>query len=60
MKTAISGQNLDPNDPDYSLPLDSCVGGGGPTPQEAAMISKSVAKSPVQTGGKIPVGYNGP
>lgn len=54
-------QNLDKNDPDYGLPLDTqCVGLGGPTPQEAAVISKSAGKSPIQTGGKIPTGYNGP
>ena len=39
----ISGeQNLDKNDPDYGLPLDTCcVGMGGPSPMEAAVISRS-------------------
>ena len=57
----ISGdQNLNKDDPDYGLPLDTqCVGLGGPSPMEAAVISKSVGKSPVQTGGKIPAVVSG-
>ena len=46
---AISGQNLDPNSTKFGLPTDTqCVGDGGPTPQQAAKISKSVGKSPAQ------------
>jgi len=38
----ISGdQQLDPNQRRYSLPLDSCVGDDGPTPEEVTAISKS-------------------
>ena len=37
-------QNLDKNSTKYGLPIDTCcVGGGGPTPMEAATISKSAA-----------------
>ena len=58
----ISGnQNLDPNSTKYGLPTDTCcVGAGGPTPHEVQVLPEDVGKSPVQTGGKIPVGYNGP
>lgn len=42
----ISGnQNLNPNSTKFSLPTDTqCVGQGGPTPQQAATISKPVSK----------------
>ena len=58
---AIEGnQILDPNNLDCGLPVDTCcVGMGGPTPMEAALISKQVAKSAVQTGGKIPTMTSG-
>ena len=56
----ISGnQNLNKDDPDYGLPLDTqCVGLGGPTPMEAAVISKSQGKSGAQ-GGKVPMIVSG-
>ena len=42
----ISGdQQIDKNALRYSLPLDSCVGDAGPTPQEVAVISKSGPKA---------------
>jgi hypothetical protein len=46
----ISGQVLDKNSTRYGLPTDSCVGSGGPTPQQVTVISKSVGKSPAQKG----------
>jgi len=56
----ISGdQQLDPNKPRYGLPLDSCVGDDGPTPDQAANIS-GPAKIPYQGADSAPVGYNGP
>jgi hypothetical protein len=59
----ISGdQNMDMNDPDYSLPLDSCVGNAGPTPDQARDIS-GPAKIPyadAKTLGSAPIGYDGP
>jgi hypothetical protein len=59
----ISGdQCMDKNDPDYSLPLDSCVGNAGPTPDEVMNIS-GPAKIPyadAKTIGSAPVGYDGP
>jgi len=59
----ISGdQNMDMNDPDYSLPMDSCVGNAGPTPEEVTQIS-GPAKIPyadAKTIGTAPVGYDGP
>lgn len=46
----ISGtQNLDPNSTKFGLPTDTCcVGKGGPTPQQAVTISKSMGKTLVQ------------
>ena len=59
----ISGdQNMDMNDPDYSLPLDSCVGCDGPEPTDVTKIS-GPAKIPyadAKTIGTAPVGYDGP
>jgi hypothetical protein len=60
----ISGdQCMDMNDPDYSLPMDSIVGGNaGPTPDQARDIS-GPAKIPyadAKTIGKAPVGYTYP
>ena len=56
----ISGeQNLDKNDPDYSLPMDSCVGNDGPSPEEAAQIS-GPAKIPYAGVKQAPTGYDGP
>lgn len=41
----ISGdQQLDPNKCRFSLPLDSCVGDGGPTPEQVTTISQPGAK----------------
>jgi hypothetical protein len=59
---AFSGnQILDPNSLEYGLPTDTCcVGEDDPSVARALNVSKSVGKSPVQTGGKIPVGYDGP
>ena len=60
----ISGdQCMDKNDPDYGLPMDSCVGGSaGPEPTEVTKIS-GAAKIPyadAKTIGSAPVGYDGP
>lgn len=42
----ISGdQQLDANQCRYSLPLDSCVGDGGPSPTEVTTISKPAPRS---------------
>lgn len=38
-------QHTDPNACAYSLPMDSCVGDGGPSPTEVTTISKSGAKA---------------
>jgi hypothetical protein len=56
----ISGDvNMDQNDSDYTIPLDSCVGCNGPTPDQARDIS-GPAKIPYEGAGSAPVGYDGP
>lgn len=58
----ISGDiQLDPNQPRFGLPTDSCVGDDGPSPDEAMNIS-GPAKSPYADAkvGSAPVGYDGP
>lgn len=56
----ISGdQCMDKNDPDYGLPMDSCVGCNGPEPTDVTKIS-GPAKVPYQGAGSAPVGYDGP
>lgn len=59
----ISGDQChDSNDPDYGLPMDSCVGCDGPTPDQVRDIS-GPAKIPyadAKTIGSAPVGYTYP
>lgn len=52
---------LDPNKQRFSQPLDSCVGDGGPSPAEVAVLSKgsgpaSGAKSFDPRGGSVTAG----
>jgi len=57
----ISGdQCMDKNDPDYSLPMDSVVGSGGPEPTEVTTISGATGAKTSYSAVNVPVGYDGP
>ena len=55
----ISGDTcLDSNDPDYSLPMDSCVGNAGPSPTEVTSISGPAKIPYADSGLSAPIGYD--
>lgn len=57
----ISGdQCMDKNDPDYGLPMDSCVGNSGPEPTAVTSISGPAKIPYADSKLSAPVGYDGP